>query len=240
MIPPVEPPQATNPTMSPVPANPAVIGYSVQRRPIQLYTFGAGPRPVLVMAAIHGNEPTSFDVARGLIEELRVQPQSAAGVPVVVIPIANPDGLAAGTRTSANKVDLNRNFPASNWSGKGQGARSKNNYGGAASASEPETNVLMHTIDRLQPRLIISVHSMDSPCNNYDGPAQRIAELMSRYNRYPAKGNIGYPTPGSLGSWAGIDRQIPMITLELPRKLPASKAWPDNRNAVLAAIGAVR
>jgi protein MpaA len=81
---------------------------------------------------------------------------------------------------------------------------------------------------------------MDVPCNNYDGPAQHIAELMSRYNGYAAKSNIGYPTPGSLGSWAGIDRQIPMITLELPRSLPGNKAWPNNRQAVLAAITAVR
>jgi protein MpaA len=79
---------------------------------------------------------------------------------------------------------------------------------------------------------------MERPCNNYDGPAQHIAELMSRYNSYPATPTIGYPTPGSLGSWAGIDRQIPMITLELPRKLPGDQAWPNNRQAILAAIAA--
>jgi protein MpaA len=237
----VDPPpvSATARNASTAPAFPpaTIIGYSVQRRPIELYTFGTGPRPVLVMSAIHGSEPTSVDIAGGLMNELRVSPQSAAGVPIVVIPYANPDGYAARTRVSANKVDLNRNFPASNWS---TAARRRNNYGGTASASEPETNALMQSIDRLQPRLIISVHSMDVPCNNYDGPAQHIAELMSRYNGYAAKSNIGYPTPGSLGSWAGIDRQIPMITLELPRSLPGNKAWPNNRQAVLAAIAAVR
>ena len=63
---------------------------------------------------------------------------------------------------------------------------------------------------------------------------------MSRYNGYPSIPNIGYPTPGSLGNWGGNDRQIPMITLELPRTLPAARAWPDNRTAVLAAIAAVK
>jgi protein MpaA len=63
---------------------------------------------------------------------------------------------------------------------------------------------------------------------------------MSRLNGYTPTATIGYPTPGSMGTWAGIDRQIPMITLELPRTLPASQAWTNNRQAVLAAITAVR
>jgi murein peptide amidase A len=62
---------------------------------------------------------------------------------------------------------------------------------------------------------------------------------MSKHNGYPAVPTIGYPTPGSLGNWGGNDRQIPMITLELPRALPAARAWPDNRAAVYAAIAAV-
>jgi hypothetical protein len=33
---------------------------------------------------------------------------------------------------------------------------------------------------------------------------------------WPVRTNIGYPTPGSLGSWLGIDRGLPVLTLELP------------------------
>jgi len=61
---------------------------------------------------------------------------------------------------------------------------------------------------------------------------------MSGHNGYPPAATIGYPTPGSLGSYAGIDRQIPMITLELPRTLPGQAAWDNNRAALLAAISA--
>jgi protein MpaA len=235
IIPPIREPASAAAVSSPG----AVVGYSVQRRPIELYSFGAvaGGRPVLVMGAIHGSEPTSADVSRGLLAALQKTPSLAGGVPVVIIPVANPDGLAAGTRVNAHHIDLNRNFPASNWSTR---AKRMNNYGGGSSGSEPETIALMKVIEQYQPRLIISVHSMDEPTNNYDGPAQAIAELMSRLNGYPPKATIGYPTPGSLGSWAGIDRKIPMITLELPRTLPAAKAWPNNRDAVLAAIGAVK
>ena len=224
---------------------PQIIGYSVQNRPIEMYSFGAveGGRPVLVMGAIHGNETSSADVSGGLLGELmndaRAASDGVGGVPVAIIPIANPDGFAAGTRQNANKIDVNRNFPSRNYNQRTPGRKFQ---GGQAAASEPETAALIATIERLRPRLIITVHSIDEgrQCNNYDGPAREIAEIMSKHNGYPAVATIGYPTPGSLGNWGGNDRQIPMITLELPRDLPRVRAWPDNRAAVFAAINAVK
>ena len=236
------PAAAVDAVAAPVPA--AVIGTSVQGRPIEMYSFGnveGGTRPVLVMGAIHGNEPTSEDVARGLLKELQGDRELVGGVPVVIIPVANPDGLALRTRGNVNQVDLNRNFPAKNW-GQATTSSSRRARGGNQPASEPETRALMAVIERLRPRLIITVHSIadGKHCNNYDGPARHIAEVMTRYNGYPAQGHIGYPTPGSMGNWGGNDRQIQMITLELPRSLPAERAWSDNREAVLAAIAAVK
>jgi protein MpaA len=212
-----------------------IVGYTVQNRPIVMHNFGGGPRPVLILAAIHGDEPTSAAVAHALIELLQRYPQTPANVPIAIMPTANPDGYAAGTRTNARGVDLNRNFPAQNFSNR---PRSRRSFGGSAPLSEPESRALLETINRLNPRLIISIHSMDKPCNNYDGPAQAIAELMSRHNGYPPADNIGYPTPGSLGSYAGIDRQIPMVTLELPRSARGEQAWGQNKDALLAAIRA--
>jgi protein MpaA len=205
-----------------------VIGRSVKGEPIEMVTFRDGPQPVLVIGAIHGDESASVLLTRALVGELRQNPSAAGGVSVAVIPVMNPDGVAAGTRTNARKVDLNRNFPAGNFSGSARRGRD--------ALSEPESKALFDVIERLCPRLIVSVHSMDKPCNNYDGPAKAIAERMSQLNGYPAAGTIGYPTPGSLGSWAGIDKQIPMITLELPRSLRGEAVWRTNREAVLAAI----
>ena len=230
-------PPTPMPVIDPPSVNPnLVIGTSVQGRPIALHQFGVGPRPVLVMGAIHGDEPTSAAVANALRDYLLQNPTE---VPVAIIPVANPDGYAANTRTNPHQVDLNRNFPASNWSTRSN-SRARKNFGGAASASEPETAALIQTIEQLRPRLIISIHSMDKPCNNYDGPAQQIAELMSKRNGYPATPTIGYATPGSLGSYAGIDRQIPMITLELPRKLDGNSCWSQNRDALLEAIASAK
>jgi protein MpaA len=209
-----------------------IIGRSVKGEPIGMVTFGAGERPVLVLGAIHGDEPTSAVLTRALVAELRQDPELVLGVPVAVIEVMNPDGLTAGTRFNARKIDLNRNFPAKNFSGHVRR--------GKEAVSEPESKALFDVIERLNPRLIVSVHSMDKPCNNYDGPAKDVAETMAKLNGYPAVPTIGYPTPGSLGSWAGNDRQIPIITLELPRKLKADGVWPANRDAVLAAIAFYR
>jgi len=216
-----------------------VIGYSVQHRPIELHRFGVGDRPMLVMATIHGDETGAATIGQQLINELQRNSSATGNVPVAVIPIANPDGYAARTRVNANHVDLNRNFPAGNWSTHGRSTRS-NNFGGASAASEPETIALMQTIQQLKPRLIISIHSISDGryCNNYDGPASDIAQKMSTFNGYPVKDNIGYPTPGSMGTFCGIDRQIPMITLELPRGGSGVEAWSRNKDALIAAIKA--
>ena len=70
---------------------------------------------------------------------------------------------------------------------------------------------------------------------NYDGPGLRLAEKMAVYNGYPVRGDIGYPTPGSFGNYAGVEKRIPTITLELPRGSFESM-WEANRDALLAAI----
>ena len=70
---------------------------------------------------------------------------------------------------------------------------------------------------------------------NFDGPALELARRMSKINHYPVTSDIGYPTPGSFGTYAGIEHNIPTITLELPRQ-PIHKIWKDNIGALLEAI----
>jgi protein MpaA len=205
------------------------IGQSVEGRPIAAHYFGSGPNPVLVLGGIHGTEKNSSECAAMLVEELKIK---SPNVSVVVIPAANPDGLAVGTRANAHHVDLNRNFPAKNWGKTPRVLR----VAGHEPASEPETRAFIALIERLKPRRILSIHSMQEPCNNYDGPAENLARLMSSKNGYVTKDTIGYPTPGSFGSWAGIDLQIPMITLELPQSMKGDLCWERNREAILAFI----
>jgi protein MpaA len=235
-------PSATTPTpdaTTPVspPPEPSVeirpVGLSRLGSPLVAHRFGNphATEVVLVFAAIHGDEPSTDDVAFALIDELAVS--HPADLPdIVVVPVINPDGLLSGTRTNSAGVDLNRNLPATNWRPSQRGR----NWTGPTPLSEPESLALATLVDELAPTRILSIHSIRRGRHgvNFDGPAGHLAELMAARNGYPVLETMGYPTPGSFGSWAGIDRQIPTITLELPRDQPGPEAWRDNREAIFA------
>jgi murein peptide amidase A len=214
------------------------IGTSVENRPLLIHTFGNGRTRLLILAGIHGSEGTSTFVAEHLLDYLIDHPQLLKGKTLVLYPRANPDGLSRGIRTNANHVDLNRNFPANNW----KRLRTPGYDNGPNPLSEPESRALHSFIEEFEPSVIISIHSIDRARqqNNYDGPAKYLADAMAPHNHYPVTANIGYPTPGSLGSWAGNDRQIATITLELPRTQAGPDAWMDNKEALLAAIAAAK
>jgi len=208
------------------------LGRSVDGRPIVMELFGEGDEHVLVVGGIHGNEPTGVYVARRLARFLRDHPKEFDGRTIGVVPEANPDGLSRGTRANAHGVDLNRNFPSENWCR----AASSGVSHGTHPASEPETQAILRAVKMVQPQRIVDVHSIPAGfhCNNYDGPAEPLARLMSRFNDYPVEADIGYPTPGALGSWAGVDCGIPSITLELPRGISGEDCWENNQDALLA------
>ena len=113
-------------------------------------------------------------------------------------------------RTNSNGVDLNRNFPTKNW----VLSEKDNFYGGIEPASEKETKFVIDIIETNKPKLILTLHAPYKVVN-YDGPAKEVSEQISKIIKYPVEESIGYPTPGSFGTWAGIERKIPTITLEL-------------------------
>lgn len=209
-----------------------VVGRSVRGEAIEKLAFGRGARPTLIFAGIHGDEVSSVALAHNFIDDLMKNPLDFERYPVIVMPLVNPDGYKANTRTNVRGVDCNRNFPASNWKPL-KGGRS-----GTRPLSEPEAEVVYRMVEQHQPRQIISIHSIRGErwCNNYDGPAAELAQVMSRYNGYPPEASIGYPTPGSFGSWAGKDLGYPVVTLELPRGISADDAWRRNREALRAAV----
>lgn len=203
--------------------------YSVKGRPIEVYVFGAGKRTILVIGGIHGNETPGVSLARSFLDYLKSSnPRDILGLNcrIVMIPVANPDGLKTGTRVNARQIDINRNFPTGDF---GNGSF----YGGKKPASEPETSAIINVADKYKPSLIITFHAFRG-CVNYDGPAAAIAGIISKRNGLPVQSYIGYPTPGSLGTYYGHERDIPVITLEL---LPGNGQWARHKNALLAAIG---
>jgi murein peptide amidase A len=129
-------------------ATAVVVGHSVQQRPITLvHVAGPGPR-ILVVGCIHGNEPAGIAIVRALE---RTHPN----VDLWLVPVLNPDGLAAGTRQNAHGVDLNRNFP-SLWQHFGHPGSTY--YSGPKPLSEPETRAARDLIRRIKPRYTIWYH----------------------------------------------------------------------------------
>lgn len=221
--------------MAPVRPRPKLIGTSVEGRLIEAVTFGNPSAGALVLAGVHGDEPKSVYVARQLVGLLSNEPELGDRQCVVIVPLVNPDGYERRRRRNANRVDPNRNFPTKNWVESKSRSRF---YGGSTPASEPEARAVMGLVARLQPQRILAIHSVSNRqfCNNYDGPALDLARAMSAANGYRVAASVGYPTPGSLGTWAGLERNIPTITLELPSHHSRQRCWRDNREALLGFI----
>ncbi len=183
-----------------------LVGVSVEGREIACQRLGQGPIAVLYLATIHGNEAAGTPLLEHLAEYLLAHPELTDGVSVLLLPVANPDGMAANRRSNANGVDLNRNFPTDNWR--------PNSTGGAAPISQPESRALYDLIERQKPRIIVSLHQ-PLRCIDYDGPAKELAHAMAAACDLPVR-KLG-ARPGSLGSYTGVELGIPTITLELPR-----------------------
>jgi protein MpaA len=200
---------------------------SVESRALTWRAFGRADAPaVLLLGGIHGDERMAARLVTRFADELAAHPEWAPGRRVVVAAARNPDGLARGTRRNARGVDLNRNFPAKTWRrGDARGERP---------LSEPESRLVAHLLETFRPIAVVSVHA-PFRCVNWDGPAEGLARLMARENGYELRPSIGYPTPGSLGSWLG-ERGVPIVTLELPDGAAEDGFLGENRGALRAAL----
>ena len=204
-----------------------IFGTSVEGKSIDGVVLGSGAETCLLLGVVHDNEPLGEPILKRLATLLAASPQALHDRRVVIVPVVNPDGLEAGTRTNANGVDLNRNFPAANWRAAA--------LHGQHRASEPETNVVLKLIRQFAPQRVLAVHS-PLECVNFDGPAEELAARIAVLTPYPVQGDIGYPTPGSLGSYLGHDLQTPTITLELRRGIDAEQAWGDTHQGLMEFI----
>ncbi|HEU4658165.1 MAG TPA: M14 family zinc carboxypeptidase, partial [Capillimicrobium sp.] len=97
---------------------------------------------VWLAAGVHANERSGVDADLEILSELAAGRHCAAlrRLLVVVVPMQNPDGLVAGTRTNANGFDLNRDWFAS---------------------TQPETRAKLGLLTRLPPVAFADLHEQN-------------------------------------------------------------------------------
>lgn len=172
---------------------------------------------VLVVGGIHGDELSSTALVLNWINAAMEIPSN---IHWRFVPLMNPDGmlLAKPTRTNANGVDLNRNFPTPGWDKEApmywnqRTRKDPRRYPGPQPLSEPESRWLHDEMERWKPNLIVSVHAPYGVLD-FDGPTvapQRLGRLYLD--------QVGI-FPGSLGNYGGVHKKVPVVTIELPSAL---------------------
>lgn len=197
---------------------------------------------VLLIGGIHGDEYSSVSVVYKWINKLD---QYHSGMfHWRVVPLMNPDGLLRkkSQRMNDRGVDLNRNFPTPNWEKESthywvqRTKRNPRRYPGPAPLSEPESQWLADYIEEFKPDVIVSVHAPYGILD-FDGPKHPPKKLGHLHL------NLLGTYPGSLGNYAGVHKEIPVVTIELPyagimpTKQQISSIWIDlvqwlKRNAI--------
>ena len=206
------------------------LGKSVQGRDIFGYAIGdpKEENKILIIGCIHGVEPQSKDFCNFFLKEIENLEWNKESF-LIVIPCLNPDGLVLKTRQNANGVDLNRNFPSKSWTPIPQASKNKSSnspyYPGIGPASEPETKAIINLLKKYYFKTVIGIHTNhfienpNPPMVNYDGKhSLELANKISKVSNLPVHKDVGYPTPGSLGGYIGIDLNKISITIELDDK----------------------
>ncbi|MEE9911593.1 MAG: succinylglutamate desuccinylase/aspartoacylase family protein [Deltaproteobacteria bacterium] len=186
---------------------------------------------VLFLGGVHGDELPTVYLMFKLAHYIQDHPQVIKDTCIVIAPLVNPDGYLnpLPTRVNATGVDINRNFPTRRWHPDAhrqwltKGRKNRRYYPGPSAGSEQETLFQVALIKRFKPQKILSAHS---PLNffDYDGPSSDLnsfeqwMEKISREANHPLK-KFGC-FPGSLGNYAGHERNIFTVTLELPTSDP--------------------
>lgn len=188
---------------------------------------------IFFLGVFHGDEIEGEYAIKHFMNELEQSSNCECLYNVYFLPCLNPDGKELKTRFNTNKVDLNRNYPTKNFKAITQDPRHRAVNAGGTPASEIETQFMINLVEKYNPKMIISVHS-DLHLIDYDGPARDLALMYAEKTGYKFVESVGYETTGSFGTWAGIEKQIPLITLETWRgnnQEQMEKIWQEIRPA---------
>lgn len=179
-------------------------------------------KPLIVfVGGVHGDEPEGVRLAEEFYSWLKSQNQADIHN-WILIPCLNIDGYQKNQRTNGQNVDLNRNFPTSDWNSE---AKAPRYYPGPHPESEPEVQALCKLLIKEKPHLIVHFHSWEPSLVYTGAPGKKAASILALRNNYPVKEDIGYPTPGSLGQYGWLELKTPVVCIEEQEHCDLATVW---------------
>lgn len=207
-----------------------VFGQTPWGLPISAWRFqNEGPK-VLILGGVHGDEKEGVVASLGLLNSF-IQSFPYA-LDLTLVPRFNEEGVVLNQRTNSNGVDLNRNLPTKDWSPE---VKTPRYHPGPFAGSEPENQALARFIENEKPQFVLSLHSWH-PVLNVNGDCLAEAQVLSQHTGYKIEQDIGYPTPGCLGTFAGLERTSPTLTYEIERGLSHTEILRVHVPAILTCL----
>ncbi len=176
-----------------------IIGSSVKSVSIDCYEIGKGITKIIFISAIHGNETGTVKLAHYIIDYLEKRNDFKDKFTFYIIPCLNPDGYREALknpdyfnggrvgRLNSNKVDLNRNFPTSEFKKESIYSFGKNYqekekvYCGEYGGSEPEIRALVDFVKNKNIKAAYFFHNTGKDVmGNKNELSQKLVKLYSQ------------------------------------------------------------
>lgn len=194
--------------------------------------YDKSKKRILVFSLIHGDETGAGSLVRYWMERLaEIEPRNDWRI----VPMLNPDGYDAKTRTNANGVDLNRNFPTQDWGAEAEKywkiktSSNPRRFPGQSAGGEPEVQCAIKHIEDFKPEFVVSIHTPLGVLD-FDGP--RVKPPSFGYLPWKSLGHF----PGSLGRFLWAERNVPTLTAELRPTMPSTFDTFDKLQDVLGEL----
>lgn len=249
------------------------LGESVEKRPIDCFRVGRGARKVLFVSAIHGNEIGTIKLAHFLLGHLARNEIKFEKTIFFVVPCLNVDGFekakgireyprAIRGRLNARKVDLNRNFPASNFrsrclvlpkeespviykyrkevsvdSEKASNLDLAQKNCGDFGGSEPETKALVDFVEKEKISVIFSFHNSGRDVmGGKDELSRELVKIYAEKSGYEILEDEDWRKLGQAGTMKDWCDENGFSFVEVEGSSRYSSDWKEQKPALEAAL----